>query len=196
MENRSFKKLNNKGFSLVELIVVVLIMGIIAGGVTVSVSVIYNASVSNASERLVQMCEKARSEALSRQDDSLRLVVYKSDGDFYADLTRLNSLGGTEVIATEKLGNSHIDICYINCTAAQEAYLNVSTAEKNYITSVEDDGTDARLVLAYNRSSGGILPQSGAGTANEKYVTDILIQGNDNADLILVHETGRVFIEQ
>lgn len=195
MEKSSLKKLNNKGFSLVELIVVILIMGIVAGGITVSVSVIYNANIKNASERFVQMCEKARAETIGSQDDSVRLSVYKKEGNYYADVIRKNGNGRDEVTASEKLGNSQFNIYYISRTEEQESLGNESGAEKIYITSAEDDGSDSKLVIYFNRSSGGMLPQSGNGTGHEKYVTDVCMEGSEFTDIILIHETGRVLMD-
>ena len=78
------KNLNNRGFSLIELIVVVLITAILSGGIVTSMIVIRDADVSAASKKLVSILTAARSYTISKSGDTIWLELSKEDGSCYA----------------------------------------------------------------------------------------------------------------
>lgn len=188
MAHRKFRgKLNNKAFSLVELIVVVMIMGILTAGVSVTVSVIYNANVENAAERLVMQIDKARTETLTSQDESVYLKVFlDTDNNYYASVCRGTGLSSDEVISSQKLGSDSFSVNFIPTAEGTEASINIRGPYSDTV------GAGTSLILSFDKATGGIKPYTGT---TDTFVSDVVIAGNDLADVIIIHETGRVYIE-
>lgn len=173
------RKLQNTGFSLVELIVVILILGILATGTTVAVSVIYNANVKSAARNLTAMLEKTRQEAINRASGSVWLKLYMdSNKDYYASVIYNN--GGTESeLAKQKLGNSSLEISVKEESGNTTRVINPANAGA-LIPEVSE------LLFHFKKSTGGIV---------ETY-TDITITGSETKNIVLIRETGRCLIEE
>ncbi|MBQ8943513.1 MAG: prepilin-type N-terminal cleavage/methylation domain-containing protein, partial [Clostridia bacterium] len=111
-------KNNNKGFSLVELLVVVVIMGIAVSIVTGSFISMYNARSKKATETLDAVIAQAKVDAMSGRD--CRAVLEYSDGSdgndegYYALLLMRTDQDGDGVLDTsteykrESLGNDRL----------------------------------------------------------------------------------------
>ena len=111
-------KNNNKGFSLVELLVVVVIMGIAVSIVTGSFISMYNARSKKATETLDAVIAQAKVDAMSGRD--CRAVLEYSDGSdgndegYYAILLMRTDQDGDGVLDTsteykrESLGNDRL----------------------------------------------------------------------------------------
>ena len=59
-------KNNNKGFSYVEMVVVIAIMALMVGMITISISMVNRNNVNRASEKLESMIDKARVSAMTK----------------------------------------------------------------------------------------------------------------------------------
>jgi prepilin-type N-terminal cleavage/methylation domain-containing protein len=80
------KRINrNKGFTLVELLVVMAISMIVATLVLISFNVVDNANVTKSAHRLEHMIRTARSRAMAKGADAGTLTIEKrGDGNYYA----------------------------------------------------------------------------------------------------------------
>lgn len=76
------RKIDNRGFSLVELIVVIAIMAIAVGTLTLSVSMVTGAESKKAFQKLEALIDETRTGAMSRFDQQLT-VCYKSKDALY-----------------------------------------------------------------------------------------------------------------
>lgn len=173
MEKSMCGKLNNKGFSLVELIVVVLITAILAGGVVTSVAVIHDADVPAASKKLVSMLTAARSYTTSKSRDSIWLELSKEDGGgYYAQIYQgdKSNPDDAEVLSKEKIGGKLLTL---------------------KIKELKDDGTVAEINITDGASvKFNFIKASGA--LKEGY-TDITVTdgGSKSENIIVIKETGR-----
>lgn len=159
---------NNKGFSLIELIVVIAILGVIAGGTILSTNVVFSMGVKGCTDYLYGYLGKTRIDAMSKA--SAELEIYRnSNGEYYAKLS-------TETEET-KIGKSPLEISY---------YINNDTTK--YIIS------DSNILkLSFDRSSGAFLPLEGSANYCEK----IIIKGGAKESVILlVPETGKFYIQE
>lgn len=74
---------SNKGFSLVELLVVVAIMAVATGLVSITYTLITNANVSKAANTLDTAFNKARVESMAKGPDAGQLTVWSTSGILY-----------------------------------------------------------------------------------------------------------------
>lgn len=198
-------QLNNSGFSLVELIVVVLIMGILAGGATMAISTVSNADAQRAARNLSSMLTQARQLAMSTADSSndsaaakkVYAEIYFSDGYYYVDICSSITDGtGTTVTVeeTKRLGNYHLDITYNESRGTGDN------------TLLYDQATSfgKRLRIGFDKGSGGIdrvglVNADGSGTETalntENKLTDIYCVGSRTEHIILVKETGKNYLD-
>jgi len=79
---KRFKSSNNKGFSLIELIVVVAIMVIMTGVISLSLSLLIGSEAKQASEKISAQINEVKTGAMSRYNEDLS-IVYVSDPSAY-----------------------------------------------------------------------------------------------------------------
>lgn len=102
---------NNRGFSLIELMVVVVIMIIAVGLVTISYTLVHNANVSKAANVLDTAFNKARIESMARGVDAGKLVIFMENGNLYYKIsdTGEKTLICTSMIAVSIVSGSYTD---------------------------------------------------------------------------------------
>lgn len=77
-------KKNNKGFSYVELMIVIAIMGILVGLVSLSFTLVDRTNVAKAGDRLVSVLNQGRTNALTKGSSSGYVYFTKKNGALYA----------------------------------------------------------------------------------------------------------------
>lgn len=162
---------NNKGFSLVELIVILAIMAILSVG---AASMIYSWKSWNVSDTVQKLdvgLSDAKVDCMSKNTGGLR--IYKDTDDLY-----YMSVSGKE---NEKLGDEHVKIYY---------------SDTNGNTDVEIDGA-TELNIAYNRGTGGFKEIGINGAGENVYCKEIKVtRGNNTMIIKLERLTGNHYIEK
>ena len=127
------KRGNNKGFSLIELIVAVLIVGILSGGALAAFSSVREAKSESAAKTLASVLKQARQKAMAvdnvtQADRTTKVYVeiYQStdDGQYYADI--IWNAGSEETIASEKLGNDNLGLVLREYDSTNSVYVTAS----------------------------------------------------------------------
>ena len=77
-------KKNNKGFSYVEMIIVIAIMALMVGMITLSIGMVNRNNVSRAGDKLATMIDKARVSAMTKGPKKGFLNIALVDGAVYA----------------------------------------------------------------------------------------------------------------
>lgn len=175
MSSRTNKTiLNNKGFSLVELIVVVLIMGTIAGGAALSLNTVINADTKRAAQNFMAVMVEARQRAMAQEEVSaVSVKLYMEDDNLYASIYH-----DADLISTQKLGNYKIDL-KVGPMRCVENSLPMKTVTGN---------TDATSVTyTFVKATGAI-----SGTGQE----DVYFYGSTTYHVIVVDLTGRCYLDE
>ncbi len=161
---------DQRGFSLVELIVTLAIVGIVSVGGLYSISVVTGQNIKSCAKKLESAINETRVFALSKSQAKMELYT-NADGVFvkvYADA----SATGTE----EKIGKTGISIKYED-TAGNEVELNSGTT----------------LTISFDRSSGAFRPLTGS---TDKYCEAVILEeGSRKYTLRMIPQTGKFYLE-
>ncbi|MEA4966117.1 MAG: type II secretion system protein [Oscillospiraceae bacterium] len=125
-------KQNHRGFTLVELLVVMAILGICAALATISLSAVSSARAQKCATAIDAMLSEAKVAALSKDGNSY-LALYEKDGKIYAAL----HAGGS--VEEESVGGQGVTVTY----AAGGVTYSLG-------------GAGAPLYLAFNRETGAL----------------------------------------
>ena len=107
----SNKKNNNRGFSLVELIVVVAIGAILIGASILSIASISGTAAKQCARNIESILNKTRVTTMGKDTAVIELRKDLSDGAYYYEVTVTNGKG--EITAeTKKIGRSNLEIRY------------------------------------------------------------------------------------
>ncbi len=196
MRSRFMK--NNSGFSLVELIVVVLIMGIMSGGAVIAFSTIVSARVSSAADMTTNLLKQARQKALSianseSADNTSDVYVefYKKDKNLFGAVKQ-RTAGEPEELVNEKLCNDNVDIAFWNHRVPASTKYKIGTASEGNYT----------IRVYFKKKTGGIASVmyiDADGDEEQTFADTILIDKPDSVDdedkrtIILVEGTGRSY---
>lgn len=160
----------NKGFSLVELVVTIAIMAVLTTVGVLSFGLVTGRQIISCAEEMEGCIGETKMQAMSRANAELEIFV-KADG-VYANMS-LNGAAGID----EKIGKTNISVKYKTSAGAE-------------VTLTETE----RLVISFDRASGAFkFPGLGAGVN----CTEITISGGSRTrKIVLVPQTGKYYIEE
>lgn len=101
---------NNKGFSLLEMIIVMSVAAIMMGLITITYVAVYNANITNATDALKSAINTARVQSMAKGVDVGKLTLTKRDGFIYA---QIGDEGETTICT------SAIEAYYFTCTTTE-----------------------------------------------------------------------------
>ena len=133
-------KKNNKGFSLVELIVIIAIMAVFTTSVITYVGLIGNSQAKKCAKELSSSLSQTKVCAMSRSKASM--TVYTDDKGVYVKYVQGN------LEKTEKIGNKGVKVEYRTVRDS-----NVFTAVGNSV--------DSGIKIEFDRASGACKPMTG-----------------------------------
>lgn len=176
---KRWMKMNNKGMSLVELMVVIAIITILGGVGIMGVNAMTGKPAQKCAQQIVYSLEKHRTSTMGKVGAAY-VLTRDENGDIYAKEYLSNNetidiSKDSEDIASEyKLGDSKMKISYV-CSDSTTTVL----------------GNDMSLILQFDRSSGAFKKQG-----NGSYCTEIIVErGGRTHKITLVPLTGKVYAQ-
>jgi len=174
------KHIGNKGFSLVELIVVIALIAIAAGAITTSMRSLYSFHVKQCASNIDAMLSKCKVGAMSKAGD-VYLRLYSGSDGIYCQYYEADV-----VVSNEKIAKDKVAISYISSNG----------------DTVHTIGTEG-LYISFDRTTGGLLTLGeaadlGGTTASDATYYSMAItvaSGEKNLTVRLVPTTGKHFIE-
>lgn len=173
-------KQNNKGFSLIELIVTIAIMGIVLAASVSLYSFLSTAKVRSAASGLEDELTNLRTSTLSKQGDWKLVVSLESNGKYYATLYR----GSAEYEKKELGSSNNVTITYSKLTegaggsSVASTGNSITTANTTWPTIIFDPGSGA------------------CRKAGDYYVTEFVISNTNLTRTIkIIKATGKHYVE-
>lgn len=166
-------KLNsdNGGFTLLELLVVILIMAVVAGALVVTVSGVFRSSQARAAKVMEEGISHGRIASMSMVEGTLAVKISKKGSGYYIETVTGDGSGDYEENGDEK------ELC--------SNLLTISTVNGSDVSEIEEGSP---LYLTFDKGSGAF---KGSGTPDR-----IRIMKNDSyTDVVLVKDTGRTYRE-
>lgn len=197
-DNRKNRKLNNKGLSMIEIIVVVALMAILVGGISLGFAVITNSYAKEAVSYVTDALGMTRTKATSITATEWNMTITKEDADsgYVINVNKVtlttdaegNSVRNTEVIESFT-ADSELTISYKNGEATSDGA----------VTLIGPEGTDTTLMVKFNGGQGSIegvyLGSEGVtllgGTSQSDIGSIIIESGSFSRTIEIYHATGK-----
>ena len=194
---------DNKGFSLIELIVAVLILGILSGLAIAAFSTVMNARVGAAAQTVKNAMKQTRTKAIglkTQKDTSTNIYeldnysvyadFYLLNGNYYVDIKDKSG----KVWSSDKIGNDNLKIEFSkhDDLTGSKYEVGEGISASNYAIRVFfAKGTGAITKIEMYHSGGG-----SSGGANLSSDTITITGSSDKKELILVWATGRCYFSE
>ena len=170
------KKRDNRGLSLIELIVVVAILGILSVGSISYLGLLSNHSAKETSAKLKSAMTETRTEAMSKSSASLQ--IYEDDSEYYVKLT-VNGNAHQPV----KIGSARVKLTYKKSNEPDNTY------DVPNVTSTEP------LVIEFDRDTGA-FKHIGIVGADKVYCKSITVAAGSKTYVLKCERlTGKIIVE-
>lgn len=171
---------NNNGYSLVELIIVIVIMALLSGTVLFSISMIFGASAKACANDIKEALAENKVTAMGKSEAKVEIRRDASDGCVYViqwikegDDWKPKKTDEAGNAVPEKVGNSRVYVAYIPESSSTEVELTAGTS----------------LQLCYDRGNGAFSNKSEGCILCEK----IYVKGGSRSYVLtLTKLTGKV----
>ena len=152
---------NNRGFSLVELVIVIAIIAVVGLGATLSIILIFSANAKTCANDILGAIAECKIETMSKGQGNVKLLLYRdgAGGTVYSELQIRDNASA----AWETKGGEREKIGASKCTVTSGG------------AEIPTDQSGA-WVICYNRSTGAFV-EAGDGAAGEATTQSLLDQG-------------------
>ncbi len=185
---------NNRGYSLVELVVVIAIMVILIGVFSISIGTLSGRKVNKCADEIVSTLERTRVLTLGKEQNQVEFRLYydAAQKEYKAQIYQ----GGT-LVTNRAVGNDAITIKVTFEGNATEYDLKDGTIKGNdpYVNiGSKTDAEKTGLFLVFNRASGAFEQGTNSvGQAEQTYCQKVTISGGNRViEITTVGKTGKI----
>lgn len=182
-------KKDNRGFSLVELIVVIAIMAVMVGILVFSMSILTGAQARECAQKVSSQLDSTKTGSMSRYDETMELSYLEKDS-----IEEVNSDGfytKSSVYSINKYAAGY--------EITEPVYRKVGTSKVKVTVYLKDGssyeiGKDAgnTITVGFNRASGAFNKAIVNGSATTTYFDYITFEsGIKTYTIVMVPETGK-----
>ena len=112
-------KKNNKGFSLIELLIVIAVIAVVTSASTVTFQMIYNAKVSTAARKVQSYCKTVRLNNMTKAQLKYIHIFRDGSGEYYINIDENKSTDTSK--KDEAIGNPSLAIKYVTASSSSVA---------------------------------------------------------------------------
>lgn len=165
----------NKGYSLVELIVIIAIMAVLTGVVSIGMSNIFHSKVTNCSESIESILNKVKTKTMGK--DSVTLRIYQgNEGQYFAEITTAGE-ANSEI---KQIGKTGIDVMFTEDSS-------VTNMSGSGVAKVDKD-TNTEINIEFDRGSGAVKTDAGGNCVRRIWVT----HNGYTKTIVIYQETGKI----
>ena len=186
---RTGRNNKNKGYSLIELVVVIAIMAILVGMFVISVSSLSGRKVNKCADEIVSTLERARVLTLGKEQNQVEFRLYYDDTEkeYRAQIYQATSLVSDRAAGSDPI---EIKVLFEGDTAEYDLKSHNIKGTAPYVK--EGVGQDG-LFLVFNRSSGAFEPGTNTVGETKDYCSKIIISaGTRTIEITPVGRTGKI----
>ncbi len=185
------KKLNQRGFTLVEMIITIAIMAIIATVTVGATGYINSGKTKKASNKLNSKLTFIQTETMTKKGDTNLYIYKKSDGIY---ICTVNASSGDFTSRTELdtyLGSHDIEskLCDSKVTLTGE------TTGGAAATPLELNENNM-LKIGYSKSTGAFTYSNNGSTSAAEFYNRIEMSGKQTFHIRMIQATGKHYIEE
>lgn len=174
---------NNKGFSLVELIVVVAVLAVVVSIAGLSLANISNKRATKCADEMIALMERTRVLTLGKAQNAVECVIYY---DSASETYRAALYQGSTAVSERELGKQPLEVTVY--------FDNESAGHKlEDISGIAPARTTAGLHVMFDRASGAFIEGINSVGGAKKYCTKIVVKGgNRTIEILPVGKTGKI----
>ncbi|MGN0279660.1 MAG: type II secretion system protein [Lachnospiraceae bacterium] len=164
--------INNSGYSLVELIIVIAIMAVLIGTVFYSITMIFGANAKTCANNIQRAIADCKVTTMGKKEAYMELYR-AADGNVYTKLYVYEQTGATPVEGEpQKMGNSRVYVGYIKPGETPDAATELNSGDS--------------VTIKFDRSSGSFDK-----TAHDNCAQIIVRGGSKNYAIEMTQLTGK-----
>ena len=177
---------DNKGFSLVEVMIAITIIGILVGASVLSINMVSRANVDKGMRLVTDGMSKLQTECLSKSKPTY-MYIYQdsSDNDFYMKYSK----------------TLHTTVSDIMGDSQEAERIETYKVKMWYITNKSENGIGAGnhniggsdfIAISYNKSDSSVVAYANGSTELSSLIRIEAISGDKDAFVNISFETGKV----
>lgn len=177
---------DNRGFSLVEIIVAIAIIGVLVGGSFVSINLIARTNVEKGIRVVESTMGKLQTECLSKSKPTYMYVYQDSDdGDYYVKVSK----------------TLHTSVSSIMSDDAEAERIEISSVDMHYYVDKSENGYSAGphkiengnfIAVTYKKGDSSVVGYANGGTQLDSLFRIEALGADRYARVEISYETGKV----